>query len=370
MKNASRLFLILSAFMLNACRDNQPALPPTVKAFNIDFNWGEGGPNGFARPGLWADADPAEHVKWYEDLGCNVIQTFAVSCNGYAWYKDGIIPEQPGLKHNFLKDMVRLGHQKNMKVFGYFCAGANTKWGLDHPDQSYGIPSDPHIPFTTQYLDYLCASIEDAINKTGMDGFMIDWVWNPGSTSEPYPPLKWLDCERVMYQELMNEPFPGIEKITPELEHQFRRKAIDRCWRRVREITKRTDPGCLIWLTCCDVKGSDVVGSDMFREADILMNEGGDLESIEVLRKSVGDHPRLMTCLANWNRQDPAVIVPGAIQANIALYGFTKPVVNSLLPPVVSFLVKPLDSFSGDARNIAALARAYRGFPSDFVKKN
>ena len=33
-----------------------------IKAFCIDFNWGEGGPNGFARPGLWADADPAAHV--------------------------------------------------------------------------------------------------------------------------------------------------------------------------------------------------------------------------------------------------------------------------------------------------------------------
>ena len=37
-----------------------------IKAYCIDFNWGEGGPNGFARPGLWADADPARHVAWYK----------------------------------------------------------------------------------------------------------------------------------------------------------------------------------------------------------------------------------------------------------------------------------------------------------------
>ena len=58
-----------------------------------DFNWGPGGPNGFAAPGLWADAAPVEHLAWYGQLGCNVIQTFAVSCNGYAWYKDGVVPE-------------------------------------------------------------------------------------------------------------------------------------------------------------------------------------------------------------------------------------------------------------------------------------
>ncbi len=76
--------------------------PPPIKAFCIDFNWGPKGINGFAGPGVWADASPADHVRWYEGLGANVIQTFAVSCNGYAWYKGGIIPPQPGLKFDFL----------------------------------------------------------------------------------------------------------------------------------------------------------------------------------------------------------------------------------------------------------------------------
>lgn len=30
-----------------------------IRAFCVDFNWGPGGPNAFAKPGLWADADPA-----------------------------------------------------------------------------------------------------------------------------------------------------------------------------------------------------------------------------------------------------------------------------------------------------------------------
>ena len=66
-----------------------------IKAFCIDFNWGEGGPNGFAKPGLWAEASPEDHVAWYTALGCNVIQTFAVSCNGYAWYQGGLAPPSP-----------------------------------------------------------------------------------------------------------------------------------------------------------------------------------------------------------------------------------------------------------------------------------
>ena len=368
MKRTFYLFFIFFSFLMGGCKDNKHALNEPIKAFDIDFNWGEGGPNAFAKPGLWANANPSEHIKWYEDLGCNTVQTFAVSCNGYAWYKNGIIPEQPGLKYDFLTDMVRLGHKKNMKVFGYFCAGANTKWGLDHPDLSYGIPSNPHIPFTTQYLDYLCASIEDAIRKTKMDGFMVDWIWNPGTPLEPYPPLKWIACEQIMFNELMNLPFPGIDKITPEIENQFRRKAIDRCWKRIRETAKKADPDCLIWLTCCQVTSKDVVGSNMFKEADLLMNEGGDLAGVESIRNMVGEHTRLLTCLANWNKQDAAEIVPGAIKANIGLYGFTKAGANSLLPSIDSFLSKAVDSFQGDDRNIAALARAYKGLSSEYIK--
>ncbi|MCX6877932.1 MAG: family 20 glycosylhydrolase [Verrucomicrobia bacterium] len=36
------------------------AVPAEIKAYDIDFNWGPGGPNGFAKPGPWTEADPAE----------------------------------------------------------------------------------------------------------------------------------------------------------------------------------------------------------------------------------------------------------------------------------------------------------------------
>jgi hypothetical protein len=93
---------ICVAIMFFAC--NKKTENRLVKAYCIDFNWGEGGAHGFARPGLWAEADPKEHLKWFTSMGCNTILSFAVSCNCYAWYKNGIIPEQPGLKHDFLTE--------------------------------------------------------------------------------------------------------------------------------------------------------------------------------------------------------------------------------------------------------------------------
>jgi hypothetical protein len=368
--NKITISILLSVIFLSAgCKMSRTDRPEAIKAFNIDFNWGEGGPNGFARPGLWSDADPQEHVDWYAALGCNVMQSFAVSCNGYAWYKNGIIPEQPGLKHDFLTEEVKLAHKRNMKVFGYFCAGANTKWGLEHPDLSYGIPSNPHIPYTNAYLDYLCNSIEDAIRKTGMDGVFIDWVWNPGTTMEPYPPLRWIKCEREMYMELMNKPFPGPDMINPADELQFRRKAIDRCWKRIRETVKRTKPECIIWLTSCQLTSRDIKGSDMLKEADWILNEAGDTATTGYMQQMFGKNTRMITCLANWNGQDPMIVIPAALRNGVGLYGFTKPVRRSFMPPVSYYLSHHVDSLKGDERNIAALARVYNNLPMSYVSK-
>lgn len=320
-----------------------------IKAFCIDFNWGPGGPNGFAAPGLWADADPAEHVRWYKDLGANTIQTFCVSCNGYAWYKGGVVPEQPGLKWDFLREVVKLGHKEGMKVMGYFCVGANTLWGETHPDLSYGIPNSPHIPFTTEYLDYLCASMRDVLTETEIDGFMIDWVWNTGG--------KWLDCERKMYAELFGEPFPGKESVNEDKMLEFHRRAVDRCWSRIRATAKSAKPDCVVWLSCHELKNPQVAGSRMFREVDWLMNEHPDPSLLEAARDAVGPSTQIVQCLCGWGDQhDAAKVINDPRYKKVGFYGFAKPDETSL-PPVT---MSKGGELTGNARNIEIMRKAFR----------
>lgn len=371
MNNTSFLTFILFATYLMVSFElmGQPSKVEGIRAYNIDYNWDSKGGyiNDFAKPGTWADADPEELMEWYEDLGCNAVHSFAVSCNGYAWYKNGTIPEQPGLKYDFLTEMVKIGRKKNMKVFGYYCVGANTKWGLDHPDQSYGTPSLPHIPFTTEYIDYLCISIKDAIEKTDMDGVMLDWIWTPSGDKAPFKHVKWLKCEQEMFQQFFDKPFPGEGKITPGMEDEFRAKSIARCWSRIYETVKKTKPNCLIWITCNNIQSKDVVNSDMFKQTDWLMNEAGDIESTAAMKKMVGKQTQLITCLAEWNKQDPAIVAPAAIKAGVAVYGFTKPIVGFAMPPVEMYLKHPISSFQGDNRNLAVIARAFKGLPLESV---
>jgi hypothetical protein len=48
----------------------------------------------------------------------------------------------------------------------------------------------------------LFASIGDAVRKTGIDGFMVDWVWMPNRASTTN---KWLECEKKFYPARSNE---------------------------------------------------------------------------------------------------------------------------------------------------------------------
>ena len=346
----------LTASSLSAGQRSEAS--PRIKAFCVDFNWWPGGPNGFAAPGVYSQADPKVHLKWYKDLGANTIQTFCVNCCGYAWYKDSkVAPVQPGLKHDFLNELTKLAHAENMKVMGYFCVGANTHWGRIHPDLSYGTPSHPHIPLTTQYLDYLCASIKDALIHTDIDGFMIDWVFNlsykPGARSQ------WLACEQKMYQELMGKPFPGKDTIDVKQETEFHRRAVERCWMRIHEAAKSTRPDCIIWLSCHDLGHPQVAGSKMFREVDWLMNEHPDPAKLESVRKTAGPRTRIIQCLCGWGpKHDAAKVAWDPRYGDVGFYGFAWPDVKTTLPPTRE-QAGDNERLIGNARNIESLRKVF-----------
>ena len=329
-------------------------LKQPLRAYCIDFNWLVEGKHVFPEPGHWADASPAAHVKWYKDAGVTCIQTFVLSANGYAWYKGGPVPEQPGLKHDFLPEVVKLGHKERMLVMGYYCIGANTLWGKLHPEQSYGTPSWMHIPLTKEYIEYLCVSVEDALKKTGMDGFMLDWMVNTSG--------KWLDCEKTMYQELLGIPFPGDDKISSADLEKFNDLAVTRCWTRIRDTARKVKPDCILW--------PNGINHLKLEGVDWLLNEGPDVETTEAARKELNGRPvRLIQNQVGWSNHDARKVFCDPANRDKDFYGFAAPYDNSLPLPVAEYLKRPVADFNGTSkmtindRNIAALIRFYLGKP-------
>jgi hypothetical protein len=171
-----------------------------------------------------------------------------------------------------------------------------------------------------------------------------------------------------MYRELTGEEFPGIGQVSCEHELAFRRKAIGRAWKRIGETAKRTKPDCIIWLTAYEVNSREYEGNGLLKEVDWLMNEAGDVARTQAMHGLVGEKTRLVTCLANWNGQNPVEIVPAAIKQGVGLYGFTKPAAGSIMPPVDHYLSVSIDGLKGDELNLAVLARCFNHLPLDYVK--
>lgn len=336
-----------------------------IRSYCIDFNWyrDETKGNVCAPPGTYAESNPRDHFEWYKELECNVIQTFCVALNGYSWYRGGVVPEQPGMKYDYTPEMVRLGHSEGMKVFGYFTLGANPLWARKEPDQCYPLVegsvsgSGYHIVYSDVYLEYLSTSIQDSVSKTGIDGFMVDWFWQPKRESNGGI---WIDAERELFKQLMGYSFPGETGLKAEEETTFGRKALERAWKVIVESAKSVNPDCLIWLTVNKIDHPHVMGSEIYRECDWLMNEAGDMTGIRKVQGLVGHHTRLITCMAAWTGVDATDEVPQALEDGVGLYGFSDPK-NKTVKDLRDLLKKPISQLRGDERNIATLARAYRG---------
>jgi len=338
----------------------RPASGGRIQAFCVDFNWG---PTGFAPPGMFASASSAEHVKWYRALGVNAIQTFCVSCCGYAWFRSDVAPVEPGMQGDFLKEMVALGHKDGMKVLGYFCVGSNTHWGKTNPELSHGSPSSIHIPLTDAYVDYFCASVKDALVKTDCDGFMLDWFFSavPGGWDFSKPKIRssgpWLACEKQLYQQLLGEPFPGEKNLQSDKELEYHRRAVERCWSRIRQTAKATKPGCILWLSCYDLDHPQVAGSQLLREIDWLMNENPNPKSLEHARKASGPQTKIIQCVCGWGDQhDADRLIRDLRSQDVGFYGFAKADEKTTLPATAG-----KDPVSvGNAKNIEIMRKAFR----------
>lgn len=313
-----------------------------IKAFNIDFNWGAKGP---AEPGLYAQADPAEHIRWYLDMGVNTIQTFCVSYNGYAWYRSsGVAPVTPGMKYDFMTDIVELGHKHGLKIMGYFCLGANPVWEEQYSQEVHEDARMWKIPFTRKYLDYFCRSVVDVLKKSAIDGFMIDWF-------RPAERKTWLECEKQMYLELMKEKFPTSGEVDEKTQTEFERRELERAWREIKAAIRSVRPA-IAWInSACDEKQNNLwEGHVILEEIDRVLNEGHEIEFLQWLKKQVGPGTKIVQNLCGSGSHDASRWREVEYPA-FGLYGFAQ------ADPETTF---PAENNKVNQRNIHFIKEAYR----------
>lgn len=291
-----------------------------ASAFCIDFNWDR--LDRFSSPGLFGAADPIQHIDWYESLGVDVVQSFFATVNGYSWYHSDLMPSTPGADR-FMTRLSELARLRGMRPFGYFAPGGNLQWQREHPEESRDIPGLWHIPFTERYTDFCAHLIREALDRVDVDGFMIDWLWNPD-------PI-WTPVERDLYVELFHEPFPA--SLPPnDVVEEYGRRAVQRMWDTIRDTAKDHSPSTVLWLSCNDLTHPQLTGVSVIREADWLMNEHPDAEALELVRSLKGPDAHLMQCVCGWGAQHDAAEILRMGIPDVGYYGFARAEETSTLP--------------------------------------
>ena len=256
-----------------------------------------------------------------------------------------------------------------MRVMGYFCVAANTRWAKEHPDLSYGFPSDYHLPLSDAYLDYLGAAVEDAVRRTDMDGFMVDWLWNPtDKVRAAQNKGRWIDCDKQLFETLVGKPFPANGRPAAADRQVYERKAIERCWRRIHDAAKRVKPDCVIWISCNNVL--DPACGHGRAEGGRLVHgrerqPGADAENRRALG-AANATTALPGGLGRWAQRAENPRRPSQRRLrDLWLHGPPGPTRFRFPSPDASVNLRI--AFSGNERNVAVLARFFTGRPFDYV---
>ena len=205
---------------------------------------------------------------------------------------------------------------------------------------------------------------------TGMDGTMIDWLWNPAKQLRE---KGWLASEKKLFTQLTGKPFPAGGQPSAEDILQYERRAIDRCWARIRDTRDRTKPNFILWLSVNNADDPTIANSKVLRECDWVINESPDPKLFLAGKHMVGKQTRMIQNLVGWAQHNAKEFLSDPQNRNLDLYGFAEPRDNSLPLPVADYLGKRVEAFTGkdrlsaNDRNIAALARFYQGLSLDAV---
>jgi hypothetical protein len=173
------------------------------------------------------------------------------------------------------------------------------------------------------------------MRKTGIDGYMIDWVWNPSAELRE---AGWLSAEQELFGQLTGQPFPKSGRPDDDQILTYEREAIDRCWERIRETRDRVNPHCVIWLSCSDFMNPTLAQSRMLKEVDWAMNESPDMNLYQAGKLMVGSHTHMIQNVVGWAGHDAEKFLADPVNRTLDMYGFARPGASSLLPPIEEYL--------------------------------
>lgn len=238
------ILVVLAALCLQA-QTTVPKLTETYRHYCFDFNWvdkldRQGNPLSDYRR-LSAE----DHVRKLVEMKANSLMVFTMSISGYMFYDSKVGERHPTLEYDYLKEIVRLGHQRGIAMELYVptiwadrLVQKNPSWGVRNPDgtlytSSYGgYHPDPNSPAADWYVKV----IRELIPAYNGDAFFADGLSF----------LRYGQSEHTVkrFQQDMGRRYPKSLDEDPDWRATVRWEVgqVEKFWRKLRDAIKGQDP--------------------------------------------------------------------------------------------------------------------------------
>ncbi len=231
----------------------RPRLSESYREYCFDFNWVDK-LDGHVKPlSNYAHLSAASEIEELVKIHSDSLLVFCMSISGYMFYDSKVGVRHPSLQYDYLKEIIRLGHEKGIAMELYvptmwadYLIQQHPEWGLRNSDGSLftaafgGYHPDLNSPAGDWYVEV----IRELIPAYGGDGFFADCITFTKYGQSEFTVKK--------FKQDLGRPYPTSLASDPDWRATLRWeiKQIDNYWQKLRNAIKERDPRVEVTFNC------------------------------------------------------------------------------------------------------------------------
>ena len=240
-----RTLTILICLALTAAGQTPwPRLSENYRHYCFDFNWVDKVDRAGKPLADYSKLSAKDHIDQLVAMHADSLMVFTMSISGYMFYDSKVGKRHPGLHYDYLKDMIRMGHEKGIAmelyvptVWADWLIQQHPSWGYRTPGgelytASYGgYHPDPNSPAADWYVDV----IRELIPAYGGDAFFADGISFPRYGQSEFTVAK--------FKKDMGRDYPKSLAADPDWRATVRWEAeqVANYWKKLKDAVKTQD---------------------------------------------------------------------------------------------------------------------------------
>ncbi len=242
---------VWGAFSQLYSQERLPKLTESYRGNFFDVNWVDKLDRSGKPFADYGSLSAEEHLQHLIDMNANSLLVFAMPISGYMFYDSKVAERHPTLKYDYLKEMIRLGHQHGIAMELYLptmyndrLVQRNPSWGIRNPDGSLyqSLFGGYHPDLNSPAADWYVSVINELVPAYKGQALFIDAISFPRYGQSEFTVKQFLqDMGRV---------YPKSVQEDPDWRSTLRWEVtqMEKSWLKLKEAAKSRDPAIEVTL--------------------------------------------------------------------------------------------------------------------------